>query len=368
MALIGYESFDHEHDFGSSGGTDDIIVKPFSTGQGGGTAAGLWVSSTATSTSKVAAPIGGFEINFASVAASDGVILSSSYQRLILGFRFRTPTTLSGTTDFLKFYDSAIFSTSGISGTVQCGLSINSSGKIILWRGTNATVLGTSTNTFVANSRYFIEVDLTIDPTVGAFEVHINGAQDAGLTATGQNTRNSANSQMNAFQFCNTGTAGNIAFDDATLCDTTGSAPYNTFLGIVHVETSYPTAASGSPQFTPLSGTNLGNVDETGMDSDTTYNYSATSGNTDLFAHAALSSAPNTIFAVSVGVCARKEDVSNQQMKTQLVSGTTTQDGAAQNLATVYLYQRDIYINDPDTGSPWTAAGVNNSIIGYKHV
>ena len=29
---------------------------------------------------------------------------------------------------------------------------------------------------------------MTLSPTVGAFEVHINGTQEAALTATGQNT------------------------------------------------------------------------------------------------------------------------------------------------------------------------------------
>ena len=51
-----------------------------------------------------------------------------------------------------------------------------------------------------------------------------------------------------------------------------------------------------------------------------------------------------------------------------LMSGGTNQAGAAYSQALAYQAMRDIYLNDPNTGLPWTATGINNTIIGYNRV
>jgi hypothetical protein len=51
----------------------------------------------------------------------------------------------------------------------------SAAGKLIVWRGTNATILATSTTTLIASAYHTLKSSMTLSPTVGAFEVHING-------------------------------------------------------------------------------------------------------------------------------------------------------------------------------------------------
>jgi hypothetical protein len=103
------------------------------------------------------------------------------------------------------------------------------------------------------------------------------------------------------------------------------------------------------------------------MDSDSTYNSIATAGQ-DAFTHGALSSTPATIFAAAVRAVVRKDESTNPTAQTTLTSGATSQAGVAYSQALTYQAMRDIYLNDPNTGLPWTATGINNTIIGYNRV
>ena len=57
--------------------------------------------------------------------------------------------------DILRFTDA---------GNVRCGMSISAAGKLIVWRGTNATILATSTTTLIASAYYYIEIQHDIEP------------------------------------------------------------------------------------------------------------------------------------------------------------------------------------------------------------
>jgi hypothetical protein len=148
------------------------------------------------------------------------------------------------------------------------------------------------------------------------------------------------------------------------MCDTTGPAPYNDYLGIIRIETLFPTS-NVSVTWTPLASTNWVEVSETNMDSDTSYNSQAATG-IDTFGHGTLQSTPTTIFGIGIVSSARKSDVKNLGYRNKLISGGTTSDGVVNPLATVYQYVRDDYLNDPDTGLPWTGSGVNATNIGYE--
>jgi hypothetical protein len=132
------------------------------------------------------------------------------------------------------------------------------------------------------------------------------------------------------------------------------------------VETLYP-ASNSQSQWTPLTGgSNFAMVDETLVDGDTSYVFSSTVNQEDLYGVGPLSSTPVAISAVQVRVCARKDDATTRTMASSLSSGGTLTHGATFALTGSYQYQRDIYVDDPHTSASWIAAGVDAALIGQK--
>jgi len=349
MALIGYEGFD----YWSTTPATDFLVVPFSTGFGG-TSGGIWTLNGASWT-KVAGALAGSGVKSAGNQQAN-LSFTTNYTTLIFGMRYTTSGSFAAINDILAFLDTT--------ATAQCGLSINTSGKLIVWRGTNATVLATGTTVLTTSTTYFIEMSATINNTTGAFTVNLNGTQE--LTATGQNTRQSANNFTNGVQLRITTT--NPVYDDLYVCDTTGSAPTNTFLGNAQTQTLFATGTN-SAAFTPNASTNLSQIQETGFDGDTTYNISTASGTIDKFTHGPMTNNPTTIFAVDVCAYMRKDDVTQRSARTKLSSGVTSQDGATVNpIPGSYRSIRDSYVTDPNTGVAWLGPAANATLIGYEQV
>jgi hypothetical protein len=349
MALLGYDGFDDN----LASGATMLNPRIFGTGlDNGGT---IWWTCSNGHT-KSAGQLGGSQI----VAANNADLilnnLAATTQTLFVGHRYRSFTT-PGTANpnLVGFYDTA---------TIQVGLSINASAKLIVWRGSTANILGTGTTTIVGSSYYYVEISCLVDPTVGTVEVKLNGVSEISLF-TG-NTRNSGVSQVNNVRLGLAQTQS-TGVDDVYLCDSTGGAPLNTFLGTVRVETMWPSSADATT-WTPNASTNVSRVQEANPDDDTTYNSTSTSTNVDTFNHTALSSTPATIFAVAVCSRARKDDVTNKTYRNKLKSGATTSNGATQTMATSYQFDKDIYITDPNTGVAWTQPNADATKIGYEHI
>jgi hypothetical protein len=275
---------------------------------------------------------------------------------LIIGFRCTTNTATTSR-DVITFRDSAF--------ATQFGLSLDASSKLIFWRGTTATVLGTGTTTIVPDSEYFYEIKVTSIGATANVTVRINGVNE--ITLSSVDVTNTANNNVAYLYYTAPGGSGN-QFDDLYIMNTSGAAPYNDFLGIIRVETLFPTT-NNSVAWTPLSSTNASNVDETAVDSDTTYNSSTTPGNIDTFNHGALSSNPSTIYAVKTTSFAKKMDVSNRTYRNKLTSNVTTSNGTTYNLTTIYQMYEDIFLTDPNTAAAWAnAAAVDATKIGYEDV
>src|SRR5256885_1529859 len=199
MALLGFEGFDCESLSGPAS-VQGLALKPFG-------AAGVWTIVPSTGI-RLAGLLGGFALEASNTGGDLSVALPSTYATLIAGFRYRTHSNFAAVTDVFKWKDGA---------TVQCGISINTAGKLIFWRGTNATILATGTTTLSALSWYFLEIKTTFHNTTGTIDVKIGGVSE--LSLTGQNTRNSANNQGTGFAIVLV-TNGSIAFDDLYCCDT----------------------------------------------------------------------------------------------------------------------------------------------------
>lgn len=356
MALIGFEGFDHI----STAPINEFPNLPFGTSSA---RTGTW---QASSCGKTAGASGGFALRGFSAAQTHTLTLATTYTTIIVGLRWRVTNPISsGPNTIIQFRDAA--------GTTHCGLTMNTSGNLFFWRGTTATVLQTGSTVLSGLGWVQIEVKVKIDNATGTFDVLLDGVSE--LSATGQDTQNSANNSVGQVLFTIVGVGGTTAgdLDDVYICDTTGSSPYNDFLsstgsGPFRVETLYVTS-DDTVAWTPLSSTNASNVDEASCDGNTTYN-SASAAATDIFNHGSLSSTPATIYAVDVVSCVYKEDTTAISVRNKLKSGATTSDGSTvSNLANnTVFYLRDSYQTDPNTAAAWTATNLNNTKIGYERL
>jgi len=191
-------------------------------------------------------PFGDNYISGGGTAAGGGFwrIFPAGYSSFIIGCRINvTPATGTGNIYFADSVGNEVFH-----------ISINgNTGSLTVVRV--STTLGTVANAFIPGTWNFIEISTTISTTVGAVTIRRNGTTI--LTLTGVNNQASTGNLVYAALWNNTTATNMISFTHYYLCDTTGPAPYNTFLGDVRILNKQPLANS-AVQFTPSSGSIVG--------------------------------------------------------------------------------------------------------------
>jgi hypothetical protein len=158
-----------------------------------------------------------------------------------------------------------------------------------------------------------------------------------------------------------------LTLDDVTLVNTSGSAPWNTFLGDVAIATLTPTAEGDASDFTPSAGAdNALMVDETVSDGDTTYNESSTVNHEDVHVHSDLGASADSIVGVVINAVAKDEGGIGRGLKLTAKSGTTTGRSDEIALSTAYAFYQKLFEDNPDTTSAWTPSEVNGAQFGYQ--
>lgn len=256
--------------------------------------------------------------------------------------------------------------------TAQVELRVSATRALTVTR--NGTLLATSTTILSTGVWYYVELKISISDTAGVVAMQINGASET-LTfvtgnATNQDTRNGTPTTVDTVKFQGAG-AQIITIDDLYVIDTTtGSAPANDFLGDCRVEAMLPSTAGNYAQWTPLSSTNVSNVDESSPDGDTSYNSSSTANQIDSFNYTNITPSSATIYGIQYALSARKDDAGtrtiaplSRQSSTDYASATT------HNLSTSYAYYVQVKEQNPATSAAWTVSDVNsNSEFGYKEI
>lgn len=105
-------------------------------------------------------------------------------------------------------------------------------------------------------------------------------------------------------------------------------------------------------------------VQEPQQDAASTYVYSSTVGNSDLYGISSISSTPATVVAVTTRAYLQKTDAGNRSVAVQLKSGPTTVQSASTALNTTWGWISRTDTTDPNGGGPLTAVAVNNMQIG----
>ena len=155
------------------------------------------------------------------------------------------------------------------------------------------------------------------------------------------------------------------AWDDLYICDDSGSAPYNNFLGEIRVYSLSPTGAGSSTQWTPDSGSNYARVNEVPY-SAANYVQSGASGQRDTYVMADLPASVGAVLAVQNNVIAKRTDASPVSVKPAIKSGASVYYGSPIALTTNDTTLTDLRITDPNTSAAWTAGGVNALEGGFE--
>lgn len=161
-----------------------------------------------------------------------------------------------------------------------------------------------------------------------------------------------------------------INYDDFIFWDESGSD-----FALTQLSTSYvpeietlSVDANDSVQFTPSTGSNFQNVDDTAFhDSDTTYNSSATTGHVDKFTLTDQSGTPSYTFAVGVHAVAKIDAAGVTTFRVQLDSGGTVGESPDNTLTTSYVDYFMAFGLDPNTTAVWGTSAINSVKPAYKN-
>lgn len=258
-------------------------------------------------------------------------------------------------------------------GAIQGRLLIGTTGTFSYTRGLTP-VGAASTATIALNTYTYVECLVTIHDTAGVVTVRLDGTTV--LSLTGIDTQATGNAVADTIRLGNHGSGPTFQFgtedlDDVYICDGSGAAPHNTFLGDCRVDVLSPTADGAHSAWTPSTGTShFALVDETAPNDDTDYLSTATAAARDSHAMTDLPSLTTPlILGVQHVMAARKDDAGTRQVKALLKSGATTQAGSVTHtLTTAYTFYRTVYPTDPATGAAWTVAAVNAVEAGMENV
>ena len=258
---------------------------------------------------------------------------------------------------------------------VQCSVEFDATnGQVRAYTGCRDTFMpGSGTGTLIAQSalmsvqtgsEFYAEAGVTIATgTGGSILVKINGVTL--INQSGVATQSTGTAAYHTTQDATSGQVGSggaATVQQSDLYWTSGT----TYYGPGKVFGLFP-ASNGTVQFTPSTGSNYQNVSHQPPVGDAGYNYSATTGQSDLFNTTAGASG-TAVKAAMLTRNSRVDAAGTHTAKSLLKSGTTTFSGATTSENSGYTSWFDPMDNDPNTSSPFTISAVNSAEIGYDLV
>ena len=253
-----------------------------------------------------------------------------------------------------------LYGDSGTVNHIQIRLFANS---ITVYRG--GTLIASGVISMSQNIFGYIEIATLVADAGGSLIIRFNGVEVINFSGDTRNGGTLAGIDTLGLGCSSVGTSI-VYIDDMYVLDSTGSAPYNNFLGDVRVYMLNPTGAGTNTQWAPDTGSNYARVNEVPY-SAANYVQSGTSGQRDTYTMADLpGSGMGTIYGVQTNIIAKKTDAGSIAIKPTIISGGTTYYGTAKLLATNDTIISDIRTQDPNTSSSWTTAGVNALEAGME--
>lgn len=280
---------------------------------------------------------------------------------LFVGFRMNLVAATSNKVLGVAFMDA--------SGNEQCSVLFNALGAAVLCQGNGSTVLASSAASVIAaGSWVYVEIGVTIGVSSGAMTVRVAGTAVASVsganTQTGQFTAAGATTSSIAFTAFANEAAAEIAH--FYVCDNTGPAPCNSFLGDVRVQCLLP-VSNDAVAFTPNGlANNWQNAASVPPVPAADYNSGTAVGATDTFNTGTLSASLGVIYALNVKSLLSKSDAGARTAACVVKSGTTTAAATSANVGTSPAVVSGIFPTDPNTGGAWSNAAAAAAKVGYS--
>lgn len=369
MALIDLDSFDHY-------ATADLGKKTWTFAPGGNSALSTIQTGGRNSTNCLRV-----EQDKGASANANGVIRGhAALGTVFYGFAFKTDdnwTTSSGlgasASDAHTYCHWAIWT-----GNLQhLAMGPVATGAIYVYNvnGNSSSFLGQTAGGLISSSVWhYIEVKVVIHPTAGSVVIRVNGVEELNLTNV-----DTHNSSSVAGNYCDgigfnspyeggTPAAAYAYFDDLYINDSTGSAPWNGFLGDIHVKALLPDADGTYTAWTPTGGgAHYTQVDDAYNALDTvTYVESSTSTQKDSYGFPALNIDSTTILGVQMNYLANKDDSGSTTINA--LSRISATDYTSSNLpvTTGQSYSRHIWQVSPATSTNWTESEIDGAEFGMQ--
>lgn len=281
---------------------------------------------------------------------------------LIVGAAINIVNVGGTTGEFLyAFYDSV--------GQINGFLDINLDGSVTYINGDGQNQGSSAAGAVPIGSWIYFEVKVKFNATTGTVDVRVNGTSI--LSLTGKDTMdNSGLAECGILNITTPGSGGlhDVYMDDLVIMDDLGSAPYNDFLGDVHIETLFPNGNGNSSQMTGSDGNSTDNyllVDEDPIVL-TDYVESSTVNDHDSYAMDNLSATPTTIYGIQIYLVAQKDDTGARSMRPMLRTGSTDYYGTGVALGTGWAGIGEIWEQNPNTTAAWTGANIDAIEVGQE--
>lgn len=223
---------------------------------------------------------------------------------------------------------------------------------------TTEDTVTTSSARLVTNTWCYIEFKCTIDDTVGAYVLRINGKEHFNRTSI--NTYSAGVKKIEVYRFYWPGTVSFPYYiDDLYIHDD--------FLGDSRVDGIDPDGNGAVNDWTPFVGNNYEEVDDgVAYDDDTTYVESSDTADQDLFTYDDLG-VLGTIHAIQLNVTCRETNVGDFNIEQLVRIGTTIYGETTIAIAgETYETITRVMTVDPSTFAAWTVTNINAGQFGFE--
>lgn len=278
---------------------------------------------------------------------------------IIIGCAVKIPDiSVNGASNYIFYLVGDGTSTGHLSVTTTAG------GALQIRRGNGtATVIATSPTGLIQSGVWgYVEFRATIADAGGKAIVRWNGVEAINFTGDTKNGGTNTTIDMTYFG------GGNIhCYDDIYIIDpTTGSAPYNDFLGDVRIQSIFPNGNGSFSQGTGSDADSVDNyalIDEARAASTTDY-VDLSTGEKDTYSYQDTTlPATSTIYAVQAVTHAQKTDTGFITTADVARLGANESVGTASVPGTSAEIKRTIWTSKPGGGA-WTVTDVNNAEFG----
>jgi hypothetical protein len=280
----------------------------------------------------------------------------SEIKTIIIGFAFYVPSTMQQR--YVFYYGD----------NIQCAVQMDTGNNWSFRVGNSFTQLGSSFSVDNYSVWNYIEMKITVDDSVGAYEIRVNGVTK--ISGSNVDTRGYSGTdkinQFRLFTYSHPWSTTNSYYDDLYILDNSGSIN-NDFLGDCRVDVIKPNGAGTTTQWTPSTGANYECVNEV-PESGTDYVYTSTLDNIDLYSLEDLPVGANgEIFGIMINHWEKRAEVGVPTRTAPLYRiGGTTYELTDRDLGSSYTYDKEVIELNPDTGVQWIDDDINSLEVGIK--